>query len=187
MSFSVRFILTSCLCLLTIFVNISLPTTTAFGQQNTNIIHFLIPLTTQEDLVVCNNYFNEQEQYEKTLECTAKYFTKKKIPTKLPTCYVIKKSSNDIRHFKGNKDGKDYDFNYISTLLFGIVPILGFYEDNTVYLVENTKIGENEDLQGVFRHEILHYLLESILGYGDAGHEHPAWLDCFNYPPTSIH
>lgn len=136
-------------------------------------IHELIPNSRWSDLKPCGELFDEQEEYNKALQCVnEKVWTKRPQPaTAIPRCFIISTSSPDVY------SDRSETFNFVPVRdIFGQVgAVLGVYqpETRTVFIVENV------DSAQVYRHELQHFFLhlhdpETQGG----GHHQEIWHQC---------
>lgn len=141
-------------------------------------IHPLIPLTEEAHVIPCSAYLNEAEEFNKSLKCSAKVLPSllnKSIA--IPKCYIIKKESPDVHY------NPIYDFYYINSFIILREGIVGFYDKNIVYIVENER-----DAAQTYRHELQHYFLDLLYSDGDAPHSHKIWSQCEAkyYTPSTV-
>ena len=143
------------------------------------MIHELFPHSSWNDLEPCGLHFNEQEEFNKALQCVnTKVWPKSPIVkeefTHIPRCFIVKAHSPDV--YTSPKAG----FNFWP--IFEVTPVgvqtgavVGVYqpETRTVYIVENV------DAAMVYRHELQHYFLhEHNPETGGGGHDQKIWKQC---------
>lgn len=128
-------------------------------------VHFFIPFVRWIDVAPCSEFFNEDEEFKKALECGVPLYGEALDSIKPPSCFIVKENSLGV--IKG--DG----FNYL-TLFLSEGKILGFYEPQSA----TTFIAENIDMAKVYRHEVQHHVLHLLEGDGDASHSHIFWVLC---------
>ena len=155
----------------------TLPTS---SDQEKQMIDDLFPNSGWNDLEPCGLHFNEQEEFNKALQCvTDKVWDKGPITDPnltIPRCFILKAKSPDVY------TRPDIGFNFIPIMEFdpqsGTVisgAVVGYYqtETKTVFVVENI------DAPMVYRHELQHYFLhiqQPITGGG--GHHQKIWDRC---------
>lgn len=135
---------------------------------NKHVIHELFPNATWNDLAPCGVFINEQEEYNKALQCVnTKVWPKNPVmETNIPRCFVVKASAVDVHS--------------LDRLGFNFVPIMGgavvgVYqpETRTVYLIENI------DIKQIYRHELQHYFMNiHVKGSDGGGHFQKIWSEC---------
>jgi hypothetical protein len=145
----------------------------SFHLELHKLVHPLLIFTKESDLEPCDKYMDIQAEFNNSLDCANKeVFSQEPYNTKLeatpPTCFVVTKRSADVQTDSSGV------FNYISSVfLMGEGDeIVGFFDGNIVYLVENT------DIKAVYRHEVSHYFLQKVTGDGDAPHANKVWQTC---------
>jgi hypothetical protein len=130
--------------------------------------HPLIPLTTEDHLISCEDYLDYDLEFHNALSCSSTNALPElnHTPIEKPECYIIKEESPDVR--------SGALFNSVSTGLIFRDHIVGFYEDTSkiLYIVENT------DAPMILRHELQHYFLDIVKGNADARHVHKIWFTC---------
>ena len=135
-------------------------------------VHFLIPFTTQDQLIPCSEYFDEKLAVQESLSCSNnEIFSKAPYGNPLqnvpvPNCYVISKNSPDLYIGEG--------FNYITSDIFQQERILGFYETET----KTVYLAETYDVRKVALHEYQHYFLDLMENDGNGRHDHNIWKKC---------
>lgn len=141
-------------------------------KEDHQIIHELFPKSNWDDLTPCGAYFNEQEEYNKALQCVnEKVYPDNHISNKtIPRCFVVKSTSPDV-YFKENMG-----FNFIPIISpYGIGAVVGVYqpETKTVFLIENV------DVKNIYRHELQHFFLHiHVEGSDGGGHNQEIWNKC---------
>ena len=163
----------------TIFFSLSKPTIPLLVgedlvvyKENHQVIHELFPRSNWDDLIPCGARFNEQEEYNKALQCVNdKVFPDNKIKeTTIPRCFILKAKAPDV-YFQ---DSEGFNFIPIVSPL-GIGAVVGVYqpETKTVFLVENI------DAKLIYRHELQHYFLDiHVEGSDGGGHYQEIWRQC---------
>jgi hypothetical protein len=147
--------------------------------QGNYMIHELFPNATWNDLEPCGIHFNEQEEFNKALQCvnTSVWpdtpITRPEY-THIPRCYVVKAHSADVY------TKPDAGFNFVP--IFEPTPagiavgaVVGVYqpETRTVFIIENI------DAPSIYRHELQHYFLhEHDPETEGGGHDQLIWERC---------
>lgn len=149
------------------------------ANSDSQIIHELFPRSSWNDFEPCGLHFNEQEEFNKALQCVNKNvwgqtpITDDTV-THLPRCFIVKAKSSDIY------TRPDIGFNFVphfEVTPFGIQvgAIVGVYqpETRTVFIVENV------DAPMIYRHELQHYFLHAHdPETGGGGHDQQIWQKC---------
>ena len=130
------------------------------SDQDKQIIDDLFPNSGWNDLEPCGLHFDEQEEFNKALQCVLdKVWDKGPITSNelaIPRCFILKAKSPDVY------TREDIGFNFIPIMEFDIESgkvisgaVVGYYqtETKTVFVVENV------DAPMVYRHELQHYFL----------------------------
>ena len=149
------------------------------SSADKQIIHELFPRSTWNDFEPCGLHFNEQEEFNKALQCVNQNVWNKtpitdETVTHLPRCFIVKAKSIDIY------TRPDIGFNFVPE--FFVTPvgiqvgaIVGVYqpETRTVFIVENV------DAPMIYRHELQHYFLHAHNPEtGGGGHHQEIWEKC---------
>lgn len=123
------------------------------APQSSPMVHRAFPRTSWSHVRPCNQYFDENMNYNRARSCSnaASFFeTGQTVSNSVssPKCFVITSSSPDVRH------SPVYKMNGV--ILYGPISryvIVGLYEptSETIFLVENY------DLPMIYRHELQHY------------------------------
>lgn len=136
-------------------------------------IHEIIPNTRWSDLKPCGQFFDEQAEYEKAIQCVnEKVWSKRPVhPVNIPRCFIVSSSSPDV--FADNSG--TFNAILIADGFGRIGSVLGVYqpETRTVFVVENV------DSAKVYRHELQHYFLHNHDPETEGGgHDQKIWQHC---------
>lgn len=151
----------------------------AAQATNAQVIHELFPRSSWNDLEPCGLHFNEQEEFNKALQCVNKNvwpespITKEEF-THIPRCFIVKAHSPDV--YTSPQAGFNFWPIFEPTPMgIAVGAVVGVYqpETRTVYIVENI------DAAMVYRHELQHYFLhEHNPETGGGGHDQEIWHKC---------
>lgn len=149
------------------------------GHMDRVVIHELFPRSSWNDFEPCGLHFNEQEEFNKALQCVnTNVWPESPVVddtvTHLPRCFIVKANSPDIY------SRPDIGFNFVpqfyaTPLGIEVGGIVGVYqpETRTVFIVENI------DAAMVYRHELQHYFLHAHNPEtGGGGHDQEIWQKC---------
>jgi hypothetical protein len=137
----------------------------------------LLPFTSEEQLIPCSVYFNEKEEFDKSLECLVDSRDSiDKLHLPLPECYVVSKESVDV------VQTSSYNYIRMSILSFASGGFLGYYDHNRVIVY----VVETYDMKDIYYHEIGHYVLHFVYGDPDSTHSDIFWKQCSStyYTPS---
>jgi hypothetical protein len=149
------------------------------GHSDRQIIHELFPRSSWNDFEPCGLHFNEQEEFNKALQCVNTNVwkdspIKDETVTHLPRCFIVKANSIDI--YSRPDIGFNFVPEFIATPLgIQVGAIVGVYqpETRTVFIVENV------DAPMIYRHELQHYFLHAHdPETGGGGHHQTIWEKC---------
>lgn len=139
-------------------------------------VHEIIPNTKWNHIRPCGEFFDEDREYKKALQCVNEKVWKDsplsedREELNIPRCFIISTSSPDV--FGGNGG----EFNFVPIMsIFGPAAVVGVYEPetNSVFVVENV------DAPDVYRHELQHYFLHKHNPEtGGGGHHQEIWKQC---------
>jgi hypothetical protein len=151
----------------------------AAQATDATIIHELFPRSSWNDLEPCGLHFNEQEEFNKALQCVNTNVWPdspivKEEFTHIPRCFIVKAHSPDV--YTSPKAGFNFWPMFEPTPMgIAVGAVVGVYqpETRTVYIVENI------DAAMVYRHELQHYFLhEHDPETGGGGHHQKIWEKC---------
>ena len=148
--------------------------------SNPDKIHEILPNTKWSHMKPCGQFFDEQKEFNRALQCVNTHVWHEKPLNKvaIPRCFIVSASSPDVL------STKDKLFNFIPLqTLFGLGAVVGVYEPETmtVFVVENV------DAAQVYRHELQHFFLHLYdPKTGGGGHHQDIWKKCEEpyYPPS---
>jgi hypothetical protein len=135
-------------------------------------IHELLPNTKWSSLRPCGEYFDEQAEFDRALQClNEKVWVSNPQPiVSIPRCFVVTVGANDVYSDKA----RSLNFVPIITPL-SVGAIVGVYEPKTrtVFVVENV------DANHIYRHELQHFFLHLHDPHtGGGGHHQKLWEQC---------